>query len=270
MQALTEAQKGYMAIEIELLAVAWAIEKFHHFLYASHFILETDHKPLEAILSKSFNQATPRIQQIMIRTFAYHFTVRHIPSVTNQLADFLSWLHGQKDSIELPKLHIHQITSQLYARSESLQDLRISTKEDDELALLEQTITTGWPGTIREVPSKIQLYWTFREELTVEDGIVLKGTYIGIPHKKHQAMLNLIHEGHLGLNKCKLRAKDTVYWPGLNEQLEKLVFNCKLCLKYLFAKCKQKSSQSLGQEIPVHSWTKLATDIFHFESSSYF
>ena len=81
-------------------------------------------------------------------------------------------------------------------------------------------------------------------------------------------MLNLIHEGHLGLNKCKLRAKDTVYWPGLNEQLEKLVFKCDLCLKYSFSKCKQKTIQSLGQEIPVHPWTKLATDIFHFESTS--
>ena len=41
-KALTEVQKGYVAIEIESLAVAWAMEKFHHFLHPSHFILETD------------------------------------------------------------------------------------------------------------------------------------------------------------------------------------------------------------------------------------
>ena len=52
--------------------------------------------------------------------------------------------------------------------------MRIVTQEDDELALLKHTIMSGWPSTIREVPSKIQPYWTFREELTVEDGIVLK------------------------------------------------------------------------------------------------
>ena len=45
-KALTEAQWGYVVIELELLAVAWALEKFHHFLYASHFILETDQKVL--------------------------------------------------------------------------------------------------------------------------------------------------------------------------------------------------------------------------------
>ena len=50
-KVLTNAQKGYVAIELESLAVAWAMDKFHHFLYASHFLLETDWKPLEAILS---------------------------------------------------------------------------------------------------------------------------------------------------------------------------------------------------------------------------
>ena len=157
------------------------------------------------------------------QNFCLPLTVRYITGVTNQFADCLMWLGGQNDSIKLPKLHIFQITSQLHARSDSLQDLRIATQEDDELALLKHSITTGWPSTIGEVPSEIQPYWTFREELTVEDGIVLKGTHIVISNKKHQAVLNLIHEGHLGLDKCKLRAKDTVYWPGMNEQLEKLV-----------------------------------------------
>ena len=105
--------------------------------------------------------------------------------------------------------------------------------------------------------------------LTVENSIILKGTYIVVPHKKHQVTLQLIHEEHLGLGKCKLRAKDTVYWPGLNDQLEKLVLNCDLCLKYSHSKQKQKPSTSFGQEIPVHPWTKLATDIFHFGGASY-
>ena len=127
----------------------------------------------------------------------------------------------------------------------------------------------GWPNTIREVLSEIQPYWTFREDLTVEDGIVWKGTYIAIPLRKCQATLHLINEGHLGLGKCEFRAKDTVCWSGLNDQVEKLILNCELCLKYSHSKYKQKPSTPLGQEIPVHPWTKLATDIFHFESASY-
>ena len=115
-KALTEVQKGYVAIELESLEVAWAMKKYHHFLYTSHFILETDQKPLEETLSKSINQATSRLQRNLIRTFmahatssdsnsmaTYHFTVCYIPGLTNQIADCLSQLGGQKDTIKLPK-----------------------------------------------------------------------------------------------------------------------------------------------------------------------
>ena len=112
--------------------------------------------------------------------------------------------------------------------------MRIATQEDDELAPLKHTIRHGWPSTIREVPSKIQPYWAFREELTIEDVIILKGTWIVIPHKKHEPTLKLIHKGHLGLGNCKLRAKDAVYWPALNNKLEKLILNCELSEVYTF------------------------------------
>ena len=92
----------------------------------------------------------------------------------------------------------------------------------------------------------------------------MQGTRIVIPAKICEAVLKLIHEGHLGLNKCKLHAKETVCWPGHNDQLEKMVLNCELCLKYSQSKHKQKPAMSLGQEIQLHPWTKLATDFFHF------
>ena len=82
-------------------------------------------------------------------------------------------------------------------------------------------------------------------------------------------MLKLIHEGHLGRNKCKLHANESVYWPGLNNQLKKLVLNCELCLKYSQSKCKQKPTMSLEKEIPLHLGTKLASNLFHFEGASY-
>ena len=121
-KALTETQRGYVAIEIKSLAVAWAVKKFHHFLYGCHFTLETNQKPLEPILSRSLNQATPRLQCILIRTLPYNFTVRYIPGLKNLLADFLSRLGDQKDTIKLPKIHVYQI-SQLPARSNKQQEL---------------------------------------------------------------------------------------------------------------------------------------------------
>ena len=128
---------------------------------------------------------------------------------------------------------------------------------------------TGWHNNIKEIPLILQPYWTLWEELTIEDGLILKGTRIVIPSKKWEAILNQIHDSLLGLKKCKLWAKQTVYWPGLNDQLQKLVLNCLICLKYSKSKKKQETSLSLGQEVPIFPWTKLATDLFHFEGNSY-
>ena len=90
-----------------------------------------------------------------------------------------------------------------------------------------------------------------------------------IPNKKREEILKLIHDGHLGLNKCKIRAKETVCWPGINEQLEQLMLNCQLCLKYSRSKDKNMPHTALGHEIPSVPWSKVTTDIFHFELKLY-
>ena len=120
---------------------------------------------------------------------------------------------------------------------------------------------TGWPSTIKEILQVLHPYWTFHEELTIEDGLILKGTRIVVPSKPWETILTQIHDSHLGLQKCKLHAMQSVYWPGINDQLKQLVLNCQLCLKYSRSKKKPDTSSSLGQEIP--------TDIFHFEGDSY-
>ena len=47
------------------------------------------------------------------------------------------------------------------------------------------------------------------------------------------------------------------------------MLNCQLCLKYSRSKKKQDTNLSLGHEIPLFPWTKLATDLFHFEGDTY-
>ena len=156
----------------------------------------------------------------------------------------------QKDTIRLPKLQVNQITKQLPTQNDNLQQLRMATQTDDELAILKHTIMQGWPKSIKQVPPVLHPYWMFREELTIAGGLILKGTRIIIPNNQCKTILELIHEGHLGLN------KETVYWPGLNKQLEDLVLNCELCLKYLTAKHRLEPILTLGQEVPLYPWTK--------------
>ena len=106
--------------------------------------------------------------------------------------------------------------------------------------------------------------------MTIEDGLLLKGTHIIVPQTLHAEMIQLLHTGHLGLEKCLNRAKHSMYWPGLYEELKNLVTNCMTCLKFSTQKPACLSNrQYTGHEILVHPWSKLASDIFYFEGDSY-
>ena len=189
------------------------------------------------------------------------FTVRYIKGSTNKLADCHSRFGCQKDKIELPKLEIHAITRQLHATTDRLNLFCTETTQDEELALLKHIVQTGWPHDIHYLPKEIQPYWMFHEEMTIEDGLLLKGTHIIIPQTLHKEMIQLLHTGHLGLEKFLNRAKQYMYWPGLYDELKDLITNCTACLKFSAQK-PTSNKQHAGHEIPVHPWSKFASDIF--------
>ena len=111
----------------------------------------------------------------------------------------------------------------------------------------------------------------FGDEITTEDGLLLKGERLIIPFCDQPKILQQLPHGHLGLQKCLNRARVTVYWPNLNNQLKELETNCTICLKYSAANCKDSKQigPGLGQEVPTKPWVKLATDIFMFDSHNY-
>ena len=165
---------------------------------------------------------------------------------------------------------MHAITKQLPATADSLTQFHAETAHDEELSLLKHTVQNGWPQDIHPLLKEIQPYWTFCEELTIEDGILLKGTFIIVPHTLHPEMIQLLYTGHLGLEKYLNRAKQSMYWPGLYEELKEPVTNCTTCLKFSSQKLICLSNrQYAGHEILVHPWSKLASDIFYFEGDSY-
>ena len=137
----------------------------------------------------------------------------------NQLADCLSRVGGLQDSSKLPKLSVYQITSQLNARSDSLQQLHEASLVDDTLAILKYTIQMDGQALSKNSQVRSNHTGHSGRNWPLRDGLILKGTRIVVPSTKQVEILKLIQEGHLNLTKCKLRAKETVYWPGLNDQL---------------------------------------------------
>ena len=85
-----------------------------------------------------------------------------------------------------------------------------------ELQVLKEIITTGWPENKCQVPQEVLPYWKCRSELTIMDGFILKNNQLVIPPSHRSDVLKLIHQTHLGIVKCKQRAREVVYWPNMN------------------------------------------------------
>ena len=101
-------------------------------------------------------------------------------------------------------------------------------------------------------------YHAFREEISYHMGILLKGTRIIIPLALRRETLRLIHQGHLGMEKNKQCARMSVYWPGLDNEIEHLVSNCSTCLDH---RHKQRRESILPHDVPDAPWIKVATDL---------
>ena len=98
---------------------------------------------------------------------------------------------------------------------------------DDELNCLEHEVKLyvlkGWP---KKVPQSLNVYHSKIEELKVEDGCLLWGGRVIIPQSVQEVMKAELHREHSGISKMKALARGHGWWPGINEELTKLVKSC--------------------------------------------
>ena len=106
------------------------------------------------------------------------------------------------------------------------------TENDETLISLKNIVLKGWPEKRDTCPEILKPYWTYRGELSVLDGLVLKGTRIIIPSSCREDVLDKVHEGHFRIERMKLRACDTVYWPQMNHDIETLIRSCDKCQEF--------------------------------------
>ncbi len=88
----------------------------------------------------------------------------------------------------------------------------------------------GWPDKAK-LGSEEKLYLQVAADLTIQKGLLLKGSRLVIPVAMQKTILGKIHEGHQGITKCRERAKQSVWWPGLSKQIKDLVDKCDKCSK---------------------------------------
>ena len=269
-RALTSAEQNYAQIEKETLAATYACERFHQFVYGREFTIESDHKPLEAIVNKPLYKAPPRIQRFLLRLQKYSFKLIHVPGKQMLVADALSRanLPGQtSDDMEKEvEVQVHSLIKSLAISKTKLAEVQKATSEDRELQKLVQTILIGWPTHRKNLDTQLTPYWEDKEEYHIAEGIVLKANRIVVPESMRAEMLNAIHEGHLGTELCKRRAKETLFWPGMLGQIADRTAKCATCQR--FAR-KQQKEPLKPQEIPSRPWQNTASDLFFFHCQDY-
>ena len=123
-------------------------------------------------------------------------------------------------------------------------------------------ILQGWLESRRELHKDLQPYWSYPDELSIKNGILLKGDRILIPKSTQTETLERNHYGHQGSDKWKLRAKIC----GINSDINDIVQQCTICQELQ----KSQSAESLmPHEIPVRPWEIVAIDIFNLNRHNY-
>ncbi len=280
-KALTGPESRYANIERELLAVVHGCQKFHTYLYGRSFTVESDHKPLEMISLKHISEAPARLQRMLLRLQPYDFTIIFKPGREMYIADALSRLaplpgepvnqmdvnihivaHEMSPEPPVYMSHIHAVRF----TPAKLEQLKQETRSDPEMNALREIIYTGWPDRRQDTPLLLHPYWTFRDELAVEDGLVVKGDRVVIPKPMRRDILEQIHYAHQGIEKCRQRAQQNVYWPGMYKEIENAVKECGPCQEF------QKSNPSetlLPHDVPTRPWQVLGTDLFTIDAEDY-
>ena len=278
---LSDVETRYATIELELLAISWAVLKCNMFLEGlQHFDIVTDHNPLISILnSRRLDEIdNPRLQRLKSRLMAYSFTAKWVKGSKNDAPDALS-----RNPIADPKMedtlaeydcHSHPAmsTSEIRAITDTspmnphLQDLRDHAAQDPEYQQLQQVIFEGFPDHRSQLHDSCRRYWNVREHLSIDDNLIVHGCRLLIPTAMRQQILSDLHKSHQGSVRTKQRARLTVYWPGIDNDIDNLVLSCKKCQDLLPANTKEPI---ISKPRPARPFQQIAVDFCSYGGQDY-
>ena len=271
-RALTTTEQRYAQIEKEALAVTWACERLRDFLTGLQFHIHTDHKPLVPLLTtKGLDELPIRIQRFRLRLMRFSFTVSHIPGKDLTVADTLSRapteLSNSNDNEfqEEVEAYVNLVLQQSEIISgPQLEVIKEKQLQDETCQVLTKYCQNEWPDS-SHIKGCAKPYHSVASELSVCNDILLRGDRIIIPQTLQQEMLAKLHSGHQGITKCRQRARQSIWWPGINKEIDTMISKCLICCKY-----KRQNAEPLKPTpFPEYPWQRVATDLFEWKKISY-
>ena len=205
-----------------------------------------------------------RLQRMMLSVQWYDLNVKYRQGKEMYLPDTLSRAYLPDNDPEANDFNeVNAIDFLSVSRDKYTEIQECSLRELDHLRTV---ILNGWPDTRKELPINLRPYWDSRSELAVSDGIIYKGMRILVPSSLQKRMLNIIHKSHLGIVKCKQRAREALYWPSMNADIEETVKNCRKCADFQRNLPSEPLMPTAPPDLP---YLEVGTDLFEFESKSY-
>ena len=214
--------------EREALAAVWAVEKWRKYLRGQEFCLRVDHAALKTLLqSTGVGRAGMRIARWATRLMDYSFTVEYVKGAANP-ADGLSRLPAVgEEAAEDDDIVIAAVTAHPIAVCE--EELVTATGSDRVLQQLCDQVSRSWPGRGRDCQVDVKPFFRCREELSVCRGMAMRGERLIVPESLRSRVLNLAHEGHHGIVRCKQRLRQLYWWPGMDRDAEAAEKTCSIC-----------------------------------------
>ena len=171
----------------------------------------------------------------------------------------------EEDGIQFPIVAVNLIMSNLPVNSTEIELICEETSKDPTLTLLRHYIHMGWPNDRRMLPQELHTFWNYREDLSMENGLITKGARLLIPSTLREKVLEQIHDGHLGIEKCMLKARESVFWPGISNDIRETVEKCGIC------QASSRAAKPVGNvsDMPPHAWHTLGTDLFYLNKIDY-
>ncbi|CAB4021418.1 Transposon Ty3-G Gag-Pol poly [Paramuricea clavata] len=267
-RSVTDCESRYATIELETLGMTFSCERFHQYIYGQEFEIETDHKPLVSIFKKSLIDSPPRIQRLRLRLQKYDFKLSYVPGKWMHTPDALSRapLKLASKSDHHIEAHVDGIIAVLQVTDEKLKEIKEETQKDKTMISLQNTIMQGWPNERPNTSNELHAYWNIRDELSVHQGLILKGSKIVIPTKMRKEILIKIHAGHQGREKCKQRARQVVFWPGINSDIDNIVESCETCQHHQHNHQKEPLKP---YPVPTRPWQVVGTDLCEINKKEY-
>ena len=271
---LADEESRYSTIELEMVAAVWGMVKCKYYLLGlPHFTIVIDHRPLVPILNTYTLDAieNPRLQRLKEKIAGYVYTSVWRKGRDHVLPDALSRApvdQPTQEDIALStetRTHVRGVVTQR-AGDMTLDELRVDAREDPTYTKLLGYVTKGFPADRNDIEPELLPYWKQRDDMYHDGELVLIGPRVVVPSAQRRKVLARLHDAHCGIEATKRRARQTVWWPGINSDITSTVKACSPCQTLHPS---QQQEPLVTEEAPELPFESVSADFFSTAGKSF-